>query len=246
MRAALLVSGIDPAWPETTGSAPPDLLVIDSEAGAPSLVSRARAAHPGVPIFIRVAPLAGGGEAQLAAMMAARPDGIWLRNAIGRAEIEQLGSILAVAEAELGLDDGATRIIASVDSAAGALAIASLAKAGARLAGITYDLAALAHDIGCEIGPASRYAEPLRTTRANIVLVAAAAGVPAIDSGASHVPDLDAFAADAVHAARDGFSGKLALGSAQIEILRRVAAQLIPPPPLGRWMANFVSGVATK
>ena len=43
-------------------------------------------------------------------------------------------------------------------------------------------------------------------------------------------------------ARRDGFSAMLARDLRQIEVLRRLSGQA----PLGRWMENFVSGVATK
>ena len=130
----------------------------------------------------------------------------------------------------------------AVESAAGALAIASLSGIGPRLAGIACDLAALARDLGCELGPASRLPAPLRAVRANLVLAAAASGVPAIDSAAGHLPDLDALAADAAQARRDGFSAKLALDLDQVAVLKRLSDQA----PFGRWMENFVSGVATK
>jgi citrate lyase subunit beta/citryl-CoA lyase len=178
----------------------------------------------------------------LAALMPAQPDGIWLGDTRGRADIEQLGSRLAVAEAELDLPDGGTRIVAAIESARGALLLPSVAEAGPRLAAIACDVAALARDIGCEPGSASQLPEPLRAVRASTVLTAAACRVPAIEAGAAETVDPDAYAAEAVQARRDGFSAKLACDPDQLAVLGRLGGQ----PPFGRWIENFVSGVATK
>lgn len=246
MRAVLLLSA---ASLKAAGPAPetaPDLVLLqlrEQAGGEPApAVEQVRARWPGSPVFGRIRPLASGGLEELAALMPAQLDGIWLGNASGRAQIEQLGSHLAVAEADLGLADGATRIVASIESARGGLAVPSLAEAGPRLAAICCDLAALSRDIGCEPGPAARLAEPLRAVRAGVLLAAAACGLPAIEAGAPQIPDLDAYAAEAAQARRDGFSAKLAYDPGEIAVLERLGGQ----PPFGRWIENFVSGVATK
>ena len=247
MRAALLLSDRHRGALTAPLRARPDLIVVDgAEAGHEAvqhLVLLARREAPRVPLFIRIKPLAAGGQDQLAPALALDPDGIWLGDTIGRAPAEQLASRLAVAEAELGRPDGRTGIVASVEGASGALAVSTLAGMGPRLAAISCDLASLARDIGCERGPTSRLPEPLRLARGSVILAAAAARVPAIDSPADDACDLDAFAAEASQARRDGFAAKLALDLDQVEVLGRLARD---QAPLGRWMENFVSGVATK
>jgi citrate lyase subunit beta / citryl-CoA lyase len=246
MRAALLLPAADPDHLAAAIMARPDLLVIDvCDAGpqaAERVVRMARAAAGRLPVFVRICPLSQTGDSELGSAMKAGPDGIWLRRAVGRREVEQLASRLAVAEAELGLDDGATRIVASVENAAGALAIGSLAAGGPRLAGITYDLSTLSGEISCQSGPGRDLAEPLRVLRANVVFAATAAGVAAIDTAAPSDGNLDALASEAAQAGRDGFSAKLVSSPDQVGVLRRVA----PQAPFGRWMENLVSGVATK
>ncbi|MDB5559771.1 MAG: CoA ester lyase [Enterovirga sp.] len=240
MRAALLVSDSDSRLLGTIGEAHPDLLLLD--ATGPDLAERARAgraALPGVPVFIRISPLAEGSDGELDAAMRARANGIWLRNAAGRRAAEQLGARIAVLEARLGIADGATGIVASVESPVGALAISSLAEAGPRLAGITWNRSALSRALGCDPNPEAEMAEPLRAVRASLLLAAAAAGVPAIDSAAAGSEDFDR---EASLARRDGFAAKLARDLGQLAALKRLGAQA----PLGRWMENFVSGVATK
>ena len=146
-------------------------------------------------------------------VLPAAPDGIWLGDAVGRVDIERLGVALGVAEAEAGLGDGAIRIVASVESAAGALRVLSLSEAGPRLAGIACDGGAIARETG------------------------AAAGVPAMDA-----TGIDLRPIQAARAARDGFSGLLVRDPAGIAVVKAARGQAV----VGRWIENFVSGVATK
>ena len=235
MRAALLIPASCRPLPADAVAASPDLVLLDAEGSWPmaGLIRETRSALPGALVFVRIRPLALDGQEELEAALEGEPSGIWLSEAVGRRAVEQLGSRIAVGEARLGIADGATRIVAAIETAAGALAIKSLAEAGSRLAGISYDGAPIAREVGCEPD-----AEPVRGARAYLLLAAAAARIPAIDATA----DLDAFAAHASRANRDGFSAKLALDLGQLAVLKRIGAQA----PLGRWIENFVSGVATK
>lgn len=136
-------------------------------------------------------------ETGLAAAMAWAPDAILLRGAAGRRDLQRMGAMLAVAEAEHDRPDGATRIILAVDSAVGALALPTLAAASPRLAALAFDGACLAKALGCD-----PEAGPVAQSRHATVLAAAAAGVPAyvaLDRG-------DA-AGSALAARRDGFAG---------------------------------------
>lgn len=138
-------------------------------------------------------------------------DGIMLGRVVGRRSVEHLGARLAVLEAEHGLEDGATRIIASIDSAEGALAVRSLAVAGPRLAAMTWDEAALKADLGLQPDLGQR-PEPCRQLSAALVLTAAVAKVPAIDTAGP----LEGAPEDLARARRDGFAGKLTLDPGQV------------------------------
>ena len=246
MHAALLVAAGRMPDILAAAEAGPDLLVLDmAGAGAPetaSALQTARSVAPGLAVFARIRALEVGGAEELAAALPACPNGIWLRDTIGLAQAEQLACRLAVAEAELALPAGSLRVVASVESGAGALATHSLARLGRRLAAISYDLETIVRDLGCELRPGADLPEPCRAVRAAILFAAAAAGVPAIDSPAPPGSDLDAFTAELSAARRDGFSAKLALDLDQFAAMRRLESQA----PRGRWMENFVSGVATK
>jgi citrate lyase beta subunit len=246
MHAALLISDANRDLLDALAASPPDLIVLDAgglaDGAIPDFAREAARQVPGVPVFVRIEPLAGSGRDQLAAAMAAAAHGIWLGAALGRAQVEELASRLAVAEAESDMPDGHLRIVASVETAAGVLAAPSLAEVGPRLAAISLDLASLCRELGCEAGTGPHLPDPLRAARGSVALSAAAAGVPAICSTTAEPADLDALAAEASRARRDGFSAMLARDLRQIEVLRRLSGQA----PLGRWMENFVSGVATK
>ncbi|TDR93739.1 hypothetical protein [Enterovirga rhinocerotis] len=142
--------------------------------GHSDLLTRGRGSGP--VLLVRVPPLSSSSmEDALASAMAFEPDGILLRGAIGRPDIERLGAKLAVLEAEHGRPAGSIGIVASVaDEAAGALALAGL-RPHPRLAGLVFDRAALAASLGC-----APEAQALCHAAATTILAASACGVPAI------------------------------------------------------------------
>ena len=78
----------------------------------------------------------------------------------------------------------------------------------------------LAADIGAQANRADGdWTEPARLARNLCLFAAAAAGVAAIDSVHANFRDLDGLERDCANAARDGFSGKLAIHPAQIPLI---------------------------
>lgn len=162
-------------------------------------------------LYVHVAELS---ETCLATWAPARPDGVVLAGCVGRHGVERLAAKLAVMEAEQGLPDGATRIVALVGTARGALALPSLARQPSpRLAAIAHDPCHLGRELSCEPDSAS-----VSQAAATTVLVAAAAGVPSIYAAADDPHAWRRAAAlgfrgvivaepDAVVAAREHFSG---------------------------------------
>lgn len=160
--------------------------------------------------LVLIHPLASGrADADLDAVMAATPDEIVLPDAIGGRDVQHLGAKLAVREAENDLPDGSTRILAlAANSPAAVFELGSLARATRRLIGIGRDERRLAERLGLALAGEER-PEPLRAARGLAVLAAAAAGAPAFDS--AEPGEGEFFARACARAARDGFSGKLAL-----------------------------------
>ncbi|MGO8739579.1 aldolase/citrate lyase family protein [Rhodoblastus sp.] len=160
--------------------------------------------------LVMIRPLASGrADADLDAVMTAKPRAIVLPDAIGGRDVQHLGAKLAVREAENDLPDGSTGILAlAADSPAAIFELGALARATRRLIGIGRDERRLAQSLGLAIGGEEK-PEPLRVARGLAILAAGAAGAPAFDS--AEPGEGEAFARACARAARDGFSGKFAL-----------------------------------
>jgi citrate lyase subunit beta / citryl-CoA lyase len=137
----------------------------------------------------------GSLDDDLDAAMVVAPDGIVLPVRDG-ADVQHLGVKLAVREAELGLADGATRIIALVETPHAVFHLSSFVSASPRLAAIAFDPRAFAATLGIE----NTTAPPLGFARNLTLLAAKAAGVAAIlvDAGPNSAETCKA-------AKRDGF-----------------------------------------
>ena len=166
----------------------------------------------------------GETDPDLDAVMGSAPDAVLLPHSFGAASVQQLSAKLAVREADFALPDGATRIIAVVDTARGVLNMASYRGSTARLSGVAWSAASLSADIGAETDrdPSGAYTGALRLARDLTLLAAAAAGVAAIDAAFADVADAEGLRAEAIAARRDGFAAKLAISPAQARIVSDV------------------------
>lgn len=154
-------------------------------------------------IFVKPPPLAADAFFPLLdALLPTPPDGLLLAAAESGSEAQRLSARLAVFEAEAGLPDGATRILAEIATPAGVLSLARFGPRPPRLAGFLFAGTKLAErlDVAAD-------AAPVRQARAEIVLAAAACGVPALDDACSAPQALQA---ECLAARRDGFLGKCA------------------------------------
>ena len=161
-------------------------------------------------------------EADLDAVMPSGPDGIVLPKAVGGMDVSHLGAKLAVREAESGLPDGATRILAiATENAAGIFALGTFAGASHRLMGLAWGGEDLSADLGAETNrhDDGLYTDPYRIARAFTLFGAAAAAVDAIDSVYTNFRDHDALRAECLASRRDGFVAKMAIHPAQIPII---------------------------
>ena len=160
-------------------------------------------------------------EGDLDAVMVAAPDGIVLPKAAGGGDAALLDARLAVREALHGWPDGGTRIVAiATETAASVFALGTYAGASPRLAGLTWGAEDLSADIGALAARAGdAWTEPFRLARSLCLFGAAAAGVPAIDTVHTDFRDLHGLRRECEEAARDGFSGKLAIHPAQVPII---------------------------
>ena len=175
----------------------------------------------GPALIVRASPLESGEtDSDLDAIMPAAPFAVILPRTCGAAGVEQLSVKLALREALNAIEDGATAIIATIDTAEGLLAAANLRGSSARLIGMAWDADGLAADIGAEFcrDDEGGLFGPLRTARDATLFAAAAAGVDAIDTSFPG-PTEDALHAETVAARRAGFVAKLALDPDQAAII---------------------------
>ncbi len=223
MRSLLLVPGDRTRELDASLASGADALIIDLTVGPEArqisagwLAGLERTRSP--LLYVKVHDLASGlTDADLDAIMPAGPHGIVLPRTVGATDVQQLGVKLGVREAEHGLADGATRILAvAADSARGLLAIGSVPSASPRLAGIAWDVVALAGDLRVVSArdEDGRWTAPFLQARGMTVIAAVAAGVPAIDC----------VGADEEYAVArcDGFAGRITRDPRQVAAINAV------------------------
>lgn len=235
MRSLLFVPGDSPRKLEKGLASGADALLIDLEDSvalsgkeaarrtAAEFLGFARKAEKRPLLYVRINALATAmTDADLDAVMAAGPDGIMLPKTVGGTDVAHLGAKIAVREAEFGLADGGTRVIAiATESARGVFALGSLAGASHRLVGVAWGGEDLAADLGAETnrGEDGLYTEPYRVARSLTLLAAAAAEVDAIDSVYTDFRDRDGLRAECQEARRDGFVAKMAIHPDQVPVI---------------------------
>jgi citrate lyase subunit beta/citryl-CoA lyase len=235
MRSLLFVPGDSARKLDKAMQSGADALILDLEDSvAPSGKAAARkvtaefmaatAREPKRPrLIVRVNALTTGmTDADLDGVMAGAPDAILLPKTVGGADVAHLGAKLAVREAEFGLADGATGIIAlATETAQGVFALGTLAGASRRLSGVTWGGEDLSAVVGAEAnrGTDGLYTDPYRIVRALALLAAAAAEVDPVDSVYTNFRDLDGLAAECREARRDGFVAKMAIHPAQVPVI---------------------------
>lgn len=235
MRSLLFVPGDSARKLEKGLEAGADALILDLEDSvAPTekaaarrttaaFITAARRDTNRPRLFVRVNGLTTSlTDADLDGVMASGPDGIMLPKTVGGPDVSHLGAKIAVREAESGLDDGATTILAiATENARGVFGLGTLAGASHRLAGVAWGGEDLAADIGAEANrdAAGDYTAPYRLARSLTLFAAAAAAVDAIDSVFTNFRDLEGLAAECQEARRDGFVAKMAIHPAQVAVI---------------------------
>jgi citrate lyase subunit beta/citryl-CoA lyase len=221
-RSFLFVPGDRPDRFAKAAASGADALILDLEdAVAADGKVRARAAvadwlasAADVVRFVRINPVDGPlALADLDALAGTRPNGIVLPKAEGAASVARLDTLLL----ERGLADVPLLPIAT-ETPAAIFQLGSYAPVAHRLAGLTWG----AEDLPAAIGAATSreadgsYTAPYELARSLTLFGAAAAGVTAIDTVYPAIRDEAGLAAYAAKAARDGFTGMLAIHPAQI------------------------------
>lgn len=202
-----------------------DSVAMDAKPAARELAAaylQANRASKGPALYVRVNAFDTDlVSADLEAVIPAGPDGIVLPKAEGRQSCERLSRMLDRLETKQ-TDGASIRILAIMtETAASVLAAPSWNAPLTRLAGLTWG----AEDLSADLGIAQprnqdgAYSDVFRHARLMTVLAAGACQTDAIDTVFIDFRDDDGLKDECVQAARDGFSGKLAIHPAQVPII---------------------------
>jgi citrate lyase subunit beta/citryl-CoA lyase len=220
-----MASGADAVIVDLEDSISPEGKIAARKSAA-DFLKDARKATSRPRLLVRVNSIqAGLIDADLDAVVSARPDAIMLPKAEGGASVIHADAKLAVREAIDGLPDGGIKIIAIATETAAALFLAGTYRdASARLAGLTWGAEDLSADLGAETNRNAdgRFLDPYRLARALCLAGAAAAQVQALDTVTPDFRNASLLRREAEEARRDGFCGKMAIHPAQVPIINEV------------------------
>jgi len=173
-------------------------------------------------LWVRVNPLDGPHTlADLASIMPARPGGIMLPKARGRADVELLDHYLSALEVANGIEQGSTRVIVLVTETAEAMFTTGDYGGAPRVVALSWGAEDLADSIGANSNrnPDGSYSFTYELARSLCLLGAAAAGVAAIETIQGDFRDLDGLRRRAEKVRRDGYRGMLAIHPAQVDVI---------------------------
>lgn len=175
------------------------------------------------PLYVRINDLDSGlAEDDLDAVVPSRPDGILLPKPRNGEDVARLGRMLSDRENAAGITEGSLPILAIANEVPSAvLHMASFVDADPRLQGLAWGSEDLVTAIGAKANrdESGAYIEPLLFSRSLCLLTAASAGVHALDTVYTNFRDLEGLEREARAAARDGFSGKMAIHPNQVAVI---------------------------
>lgn len=171
--------------------------------------------------------------ADLAAIVPAAPAAVLLPKCTGPRDLRRLSDRLDVLEVAAGQAPGGMRVLALATETVGSVGALRYAGVSARLAALCFGAEDLSADMGLSPRDTDgRYPAPVAAARAALLLAAAEARVPALDTPWPDPRDTDGLAAETRAAAFDGFAGKLCIHPAQLEA---VAEAFTPSPERLAW-----------
>ncbi len=230
LRSLLFVPGDRPDQMDKARNCPADALILDLEDSVSLQNKSAARAHsaaflsaprrPGQ-VLVRINSLASGlvGE-DLAAILAAKPDGIMLPKAQGAGAIRELGKLLP---------DTVPILPIATETPSAIFQLSEYASVAARLLGLTWGV----EDLSAAIGARSArdadgaFTAPFEMLRGLVLFAAHSAEVPAIETVFKGFRDTAGLTAYLARAAHDGFTGMLAIHPDQVPIIN---AAFTPSP----------------
>ena len=235
-----------------------DALILDLEDSvAPARKALARdmvAAYLGTAgpqHWVRINRLDDGGLADLAGIVRPGLAGVMIPKIDGPGDVIRLGHMLDVLELREGMVPGATRILpVATETARSPFGLGAFGQTPIpRLFGLTWG----AEDLSTALGASTNrdgsggFAFTYRMVRSLCLMAARAAGVEPIETLYADFRDTDGLLADCAAAAREGFTGRIAIHPAQVAAInqafspsevdvthaRRVVAAFAATPDVG-------------
>ncbi len=177
-------------------------------------------------LYVRVNALdTGMTEADLAAVMPGRPDGIMQPKTGSAADVVELSAMLDRLEDTSNLPSGSTRVIAiATETASSLFHVGTYGNAGPRLHGMAWGAEDLSADLGASSNKdeAGHYTGPYQLARTLCLAGAVAARCEPIDTVYVNFRDESSLKRESLAAARDGFTSKLAIHPAQVPVINQV------------------------
>jgi citrate lyase subunit beta/citryl-CoA lyase len=176
-------------------------------------------------LWVRINPIDEGGLHDLPHIVGGNPDGIVQPKIDGPADVVRLGHCLDALEAAAGLDIGRIGILpVATETPMAGLSIGTFAAARVpRLIGLTWGAEDLSTALGASTNrtPAGDWTHTYWMMRAATLLASKAAGVQAIETLDVNFRDPEGLHASSLQAAREGFTGRIAIHPAQVDPINR-------------------------
>ena len=173
-------------------------------------------------IWVRVNPLSSGEiEADLDAIMAAAPGGLFLPKAEGKSDVEALDNMLTIREADHGLQNRSTHVAALVTETPKAMFHCGDYEGAPRLVAMSWGAEDLSSALGARVQhQADGSYMPMYEMARNLCLLGAvAAGCAPIETVMPEFRDLDKLRERATMVRGQGYRGMLAIHPAQVDVI---------------------------
>lgn len=254
LRSPLFAPGDSARKAEKALAGPSDAVILDLEDSvAPASKDAARAmvaallpglARPGV--VVRINPRGTPWYlADLAAIVAGAPAAVMLPKCSGADDLAALDHHLEALETAAGLPVGGIGVLPIVtETAASVLALPGMAAGARRVLAFCFGAEDLSADLGIDPRrPDLSYPAAVAAARASVLMAAAAAGVPALDTPFPDPRNPEGLAREAAEAAADGFAGKLCIHPDQVAA---VNAAFTPDPARLAWAHKIAAAFAER